>query len=60
MKGKLAQQRIMDLLTYALLGIGALTMLVPFLWMVSVSFRLPANQFSRNLIPDPFTVQNYL
>jgi multiple sugar transport system permease protein len=60
LKGKLAQQRIMDLLTYALLGIGALTMLVPFLWMVSVSFRLPANQFSRNLIPDPFTVQNYL
>lgn len=60
MKGKLAQQRIMDLLTYVLLGVGALTMLVPFLWMVSVSFRLPANQFSRNLIPDPFTVQNYL
>jgi multiple sugar transport system permease protein len=58
-KGKLAQKRTLDLLVYAILGIGALTMLVPFVWMVSVSFRLPANQFSRNLIPDPFTLQNY-
>jgi ABC-type glycerol-3-phosphate transport system permease component len=34
-------------------------MLVPFLWMISVSLRIPAEQFSRNIIPAPFTFQNY-
>jgi multiple sugar transport system permease protein len=51
---------ILDVLTYLTLGIGALTMLLPFLWMVSVSFREPAQQYSRNIIPDPFTLQNYI
>lgn len=50
---------ILDVLAYVVLLFGALTMLVPFLWMVSVSFRLPAEQFSRNIIPHPFTFQNY-
>jgi multiple sugar transport system permease protein len=50
---------LLDVLVYALLIIGALTMLIPFVWMISVSFRLPAEQFSRNIIPDPFTFQNY-
>jgi ABC-type glycerol-3-phosphate transport system permease component len=55
------QQRIiLDFITYALLIIGALTMLLPFLWMVSVSFREPAAQFSRNIIPNPITFQNYI
>lgn len=49
----------LDLLAYTLLIIGALTMLIPFVWMVSVSFRLPAEQFSRNIIPDPITLKNY-
>ena len=35
-------------------------MLLPFLWMISVSFREPAAQFSRNIIPNPFTLQNYV
>jgi multiple sugar transport system permease protein len=51
---------ILDVLTYLTLCIGALTMLLPFLWMVSVSFREPAQQYSRNIIPDPFTLQNYI
>jgi multiple sugar transport system permease protein len=51
---------ILDVVTYAFLIFGALTMLVPFVWMISVSLRLPAEQFSRNIIPDPFTFQNYL
>jgi ABC-type glycerol-3-phosphate transport system permease component len=51
---------ILDLLTYLTLGLGALTMVVPFLWMISVSFREPAQQYSRNLIPAPFTIQNYI
>jgi multiple sugar transport system permease protein len=55
------QQRIiLDFITYALLIIGALSMLLPFLWMVSVSFREPAAQFSRNIIPNPITFQNYI
>ena len=49
----------LDLLAYTLLIIGALTMLIPFVWMVSVSFRLPAEQFSRDIIPDPVTLKNY-
>ena len=56
---KSLQKTILDVLTYAFLILGALTMLVPFLWMVSVSLREPAAQFSRNIIPDPFTLQNY-
>jgi multiple sugar transport system permease protein len=49
----------LDVITYAFLIFGALTMLIPFLWMISVSFRVPAEQFSRNIIPDPITVKNY-
>jgi multiple sugar transport system permease protein len=56
---KIAQKRSLDAITFTLLGIGALTMVVPFLWMISVSLRLPAEQFSRNLIPSPITFQNY-
>lgn len=56
---KKTQKIILDILSYAILIFGALTMLVPFLWMLSVSFRVPAQQFSRSIIPDPFTLQNY-
>ncbi|MFN8380611.1 MAG: carbohydrate ABC transporter permease [Anaerolineales bacterium] len=50
---------ILDIVTYAFLIFGALTMLIPFVWMISVSFRVPAEQFSRNIIPDPVTIKNY-
>lgn len=56
---KKTQKIILDILSYAILIFGALTMLLPFLWMLSVSFRVPAEQFSRNIIPNPFTLQNY-
>lgn len=56
---KTTQKLILDVLSYVILIFGALTMLVPFLWMLSVSLRVPAQQFSRNIIPDPFTLQNY-
>ena len=51
---------IFDMLAYVILILGALTMLIPFLWMVSVSLREPAQQFSRNIIPDPITLKNYV
>lgn len=50
----------LDILAYSALSLGALTMLVPFLWMVSVSLRAPSEQFSRNIIPNPLTLQNYV
>lgn len=49
-----------DILTYAVLIAGAVVMLVPFVWMVSVSFREPAQQYSREVIPNPVTIQNYV
>jgi multiple sugar transport system permease protein len=57
---KTLQKTILDVITYSLLSLGALSMLLPFLWMMSVSFREPAQQFSRNIIPDPFTLKNYV
>ncbi len=50
---------VLDIVAYAFLIFGALTMLIPFIWMISVSFRLPAEQFSRSIIPNPVTTQNY-
>ncbi|MCA1900451.1 MAG: carbohydrate ABC transporter permease [Chloroflexi bacterium] len=50
---------ILDVVAYAFLIFGALTMLLPFLWMISVSLRVPAEQFSRNIVPNPLTFQNY-
>ena len=57
---KSSRRFTIDAIVYILLSFGAVTMLLPFLWMVSVSFRLPADQFSRNLIPNPATLQNYV
>ena len=53
------QNRTLDILTYALLTAGALLMVVPFIWMISTSFKLPADQFTKTLIPNPFTWNNY-
>jgi ABC-type glycerol-3-phosphate transport system permease component len=50
---------LLDLLTYILLILGSLIMVGPFLWMVATAFKLPADQFSRNLIPDPATLENF-
>jgi len=57
---KSLNKTILDVIAYIVLILGALTMLIPFVWMVSVSLRLPADQFSRNIIPSPATFQNYL
>ncbi len=57
---KSLQKLLLDISTYILLSLGAVSMLLPFLWMVSVSLREPAAQFSRNIIPNPFTLQNYV
>lgn len=53
------QKLILDIVTYALLILGSVIMLGPFLWMVSTSFKLPADQFTRTLIPPTWTLQNF-
>jgi multiple sugar transport system permease protein len=53
------QKLLLDGITYALLIIGAVTMVLPFVWMISVAFRVPAQQYSRALIPNPATLKNF-
>lgn len=46
---------------YLLIILGAISMLAPFLWMVTVSFMTDAQIFSfpPKVIPDPFVLSNY-
>jgi ABC-type glycerol-3-phosphate transport system permease component len=53
------QKLLLDGATYLLLLLGAVMMVVPFLWMVATSFKLPADQFTRTLIPPTPTLQNF-
>jgi multiple sugar transport system permease protein len=53
------QKLFWDTITYIILIIGSVIMLGPFLWMVSTAFKLPADQFTRTLIPPTFTLQNF-
>jgi len=50
---------MLDIITYTFLTIGAVIMVVPFLWMISTSFKLPADQFTKTLIPNPATLTNF-
>lgn len=50
---------LVDFITYFLLSAGALIMVAPFLWMVATSFKLPADQFTKTLIPNPATLVNF-
>ena len=53
------QKLILDIVTYTLLIIGSVIMVGPFLWMISTSFKLPADQFTRTLIPPTWTLKNF-
>lgn len=55
----MTRKQTLDVITYAVLILGSLVMVGPFLWMISTSFKLPANQFTRALIPNPITTQNF-
>ena len=48
-----------DLGTYAALIFGAIIMAGPFVWMIATAFKLPADQFTRTLIPNPMTLENF-
>ncbi len=53
------RKQTLDIITYAILILGSLVMIGPFLWMLSTAFKLPADQFTRALIPNPITTQNF-
>jgi multiple sugar transport system permease protein len=53
------QKTLLDIVIYTLLTLGAIVMVVPFLWMISTSFKLPADQFTKTLIPDTATLANF-
>ena len=54
------QKFLGDILTYILVLIGILIFTGPFIWMVSTSLKLPADQYTHNLIPNPITAVNYV
>lgn len=59
-RGTIRSQRItLNVVTYTLLLLGSVIMIAPFLWMVSAALKEPADQFSRTLIPNPPTLQNF-
>jgi ABC-type glycerol-3-phosphate transport system permease component len=53
------QKITLDVITYTLLILGSIIMIGPFLWMISTSFKLPADQYTWTLIPPTFTLQNF-
>jgi multiple sugar transport system permease protein len=48
-----------DAIVYLLLLAGAVVMVGPFLWMAATAFKVPADQYTRTLIPDPPTLANF-
>ena len=48
-----------DWLAFGALTLGALAMIGPFVWMLSTSLKLPAEQFDMALIPHSPTLENY-
>ena len=47
------------MLVYALLSLGAVFMVFPFVWMVLTSLKTGADVYSFSMIPNPATTQNY-
>ncbi len=48
-----------DILAFAVLTLGALAMIGPFVWMISTSLKPVAEQFDMALIPQSLTFENY-
>ena len=50
-----------NLFTYIILGIGACSTLLPFLWMVGSSFKIPSEivSYPPQLIPNQWTLEHY-
>ncbi|MCD7879546.1 MAG: carbohydrate ABC transporter permease [Candidatus Gastranaerophilales bacterium] len=54
-------KKFYKILCYFILGLGALSMLIPFVYMFSLSFMTDKQIFSGGvtIIPNPFTFENY-
>lgn len=62
-KSKKKANIMTNVIILVLLGIGGILMVIPFLWMLTISFDLDAVAtvpFPPSLIPREFTLQNYL
>ncbi len=57
-----ARRRLMDVIAFATMGLGALTMVLPFAWMLSTSLKDSAFVFSYppQWIPDPVDWSNFV
>ncbi|MGA9399188.1 MAG: carbohydrate ABC transporter permease [Anaerolineaceae bacterium] len=53
------QKTLLDILTYVILIVGSVIMIAPFLWMVATAFKIPADQFTKTLFPNPATLENF-
>jgi hypothetical protein len=53
------QNRVIKLIAYILLTVGGLTMIVPFIWMISTSMKTAAEIFDGNFFPIAPTLENY-
>jgi ABC-type glycerol-3-phosphate transport system permease component len=58
-RGAKPNQALLDAGAYLLLVLGALLMVGPFIWMIATALKLPADQYSRSLIPNPATLANF-
>lgn len=59
--GRSARRRLGDALTYIILGFGLIFTLLPFIWMLSASFKLESEIliYPPKLWPDPWNLGNY-
>ncbi|MDD3149392.1 MAG: carbohydrate ABC transporter permease [Candidatus Gastranaerophilales bacterium] len=55
-------KKILKFIGYIILSIGAISMLVPFLWMLAISFMEQKQIFAYppQIMPKPFIVDNYI
>jgi multiple sugar transport system permease protein len=55
------QARISAIVSHTILMAGALTMIIPFIWMLSTSLKAPGQTFvyPPQFIPDPIVTDNY-
>lgn len=59
MKENISRRKLTQAVIYALLIIGSIVMLFPFVWMLSTSFKLPSEVYDLSIIPKTFTLNNY-
>ncbi|HID53018.1 MAG TPA: carbohydrate ABC transporter permease [Anaerolineae bacterium] len=53
------QDKLLKLLAYFLLTLGGLTMVIPFIWMISTSLKPASEIYQGNFFPNAATLNNY-